>query len=156
MDKIILDEVWNHYLHSIGESIETTDKTYTSWYFDTTEESANELLDLVLIGKKRATASAPWVYEHDNEPLPKVGDYSIVTKWDGKPGAIITTKNIEILPFKDVTADFAAKEGEGDLSLTYWRKVHEKFFTEECSVIGKQFTEDMPVLCEEFEVVFIV
>ncbi|WP_010248741.1 ASCH domain-containing protein [Acetivibrio cellulolyticus] len=157
MDKVnLISQVWKSFLHSVGESIETTDKTFTSWHFEVTERGANSLLDLVIAGKKKATASSPWVFEYDNEPLPKVGDYSIITNWDGIPKAIIRTKNIEILPFKEVTETFAAKEGEGDQSLDFWRKAHKDYFTYECLRIGKQFTEDIPVLCEEFDLVFIV
>lgn len=151
-----ITQVWDTFLQSIGENIDTTDKTYTSWYFGVKESTANSLLGLVLAGRKKATASAPWVYEYDDEPLPKVGDYSIVTNWDGTPKAIIRTISIEIHPFKEVTETFPAKEGEGDLSLDYWRKAHTEFFTYECSSIGKQFSDDMPVLCEEFELVYIV
>lgn len=157
MDKIsLISRVWKKYLQSIGESVETTDKKFTSWHFDVTERSANLLLDLVIVGKKKATASLPWAFEYDNEPLPKVDDYSIITNWDGIPKAIIRTKSIEIVPFNEVTGTFAAKEGEGDLSLEFWRKAHKEYFTYECLRIGKQFIEDIPVLCEEFELVFVV
>lgn len=47
------------------------------------------------------------------------------------------------------------KEGEGDGSLEYWRNVHDEFFSKEMAEIGKLFDEDMPVVCEEFELVFI-
>lgn len=152
----LIRQVWKSFLHSIGETVETTDKTFTSWHFDVTERSANSLLDLVIAGKKKATACSPWIFEYDKEPLPKAGDYSIITNWDGVPKAIIRTKKVEILPFKEVTETFAAKEGEGDLSLNFWRRAHEEYFTYECSRIGKQFTEDMPVFCEEFDLVFTV
>lgn len=45
-------------------------------------------------------------------------------------------------------------EGEGDMSLEYWRKIHRVFFTEELKDLEKEFTEDMMVVCEEFEVVY--
>lgn len=53
-----------------------------------------------------------------------------------------------------VTAEHAYKEGEGDRSLAYWRTVHEKVFTDELMEINKQFADDMPVVCEEFKIVF--
>lgn len=42
---------------------------------------------------------------------------------------------------------FARKEGEGDLSLEYWQKEHQRFFTSE-----GHFSEDMELIAEEFEV----
>ena len=44
--------------------------------------------------------------------------------------------------------------GEGDGSLAHWREVHRAFFTEELAGAGLCFTEDMPVLFEEFELLF--
>ena len=37
--------------------------------------------------------------------------------------------------------------------LESWRKNHEKFFKEEGRLLGYEFSEDMPVIFEEFEVV---
>lgn len=59
------------------------------------------------------------------------------------------------MPFKDVTADFAAAEGEGDGSLAFWRAAHAAYFTRECARLGRAFSEDMPVVCERFDVVGI-
>lgn len=47
------------------------------------------------------------------------------------PVTILETIEVEIKKLLEVDAQFAAGEGEGDLSLQYWRKVHEKFFLEE-------------------------
>jgi uncharacterized protein YhfF len=146
--------MWRSYLQSIGEDIETTNKKYTSWYFENNEEDSNELVELVLKGQKRATASALWSYQFDNEPIPQESDLSIVTDWYGNAKCIIQTKRINIVPYKDVDEDFVKIEGEGDCSLEYWRRGHERYFKQECTRIGKVFTEDMLVICEEFEVVY--
>ena len=57
-------------------------------------------------------------------------------------------------PYRDVTLEQAYKEGEGDRSLSYWRQVHEAFFRKEMEASGMTFTEDMGVVCEEFEVIY--
>ena len=67
---------------------------------------------------------------------------------------IIQTKKVYVVPFHAVTAEHAYKEGEGDKSLAFWRKVHEKFFTECLEEVNLKFTSDMKVVCEEFEVVY--
>ena len=51
-------------------------------------------------------------------------------------------------------AEQARREGEGDRSLLYWQQVHERFFREEMAASGLIFTEDMPVVCEEFHMVW--
>ena len=47
------------------------------------------------------------------------------------PVCVIRLISIRLVRFCDVTEEFARKEGEGDLSLEYWRKEHHRFFTRE-------------------------
>lgn len=124
------------------------------WHFEITESACNYLLDLVLKGKKRATSSAYEGYE-DDEEMPKVGELSVITDWDGNPRCVIKTTNIIILPYKDITFDLAKLEGEDD-NLDSWRKNHEHFFKEEGLELGYEFNENMKVIFEEFEVVEII
>ena len=125
------------------------------WHFELTEGAANYLLGLVLEGKKRATASSLWGYELEGGPLPKAGEMSVITYWDGTPGCVIRTTNVRIIPYHDMTFDIAKLEGEDD-ALESWRKNHEAFFTEEGKELGYTFSEDMPVIFEEFEVVEVL
>src|SRR5699024_12573427 len=53
-----------------------------AWAFGATHQQANELLNLVLVGKKTATASALWGYESAGEPLPTVGEVNIIMDAD--------------------------------------------------------------------------
>ena len=151
-----VEQVWEDYLKTIGETLETTQMTYTHWHFGSTEELANELAELVITGKKKATAGSLWAYEYEEEEIPKIGDCSIIEDWNGKPKAIIMTTKVDIIPFNEVTEEFAAKEGEGDSGLDYWREGHRKFIKWDCIEIGREFTEDMPVVCQEFQVVYRV
>ena len=57
-------------------------------------------------------------------PLPKAGDLSVVTNWARTPLCVIETQRVEIVPYEEVSADFAATEGEGDGSLRYWQQAH--------------------------------
>jgi uncharacterized protein YhfF len=109
---------------------------------------------LVLSGVKRATASLAWRYEHDPVPQSKAGDLSIVTSWSKQPLCIIETTAVEVVPFNEVTEDFARTEGEDDGTLESWRRSHTKFFAGECARIGRTPSESMLVVCERFRVVF--
>jgi uncharacterized protein YhfF len=131
-----------------------TPRFLEAFYFDDNELSANELAALVLAGRKQATAGLLWSHEKGNRPLPQAGDFSIVTDFSGKPVCVIETCKVEIVPFEEVTAEFAAIEGEGDGSLQYWRKAHDAFFERECKRIGRTPDPRMPVVCEQFKVVF--
>jgi uncharacterized protein YhfF len=146
--------MWERYLRSIGEDEKTTEKDTSAWYFCDNQESAVELAELVKAGRKKATASLYYWYNMTKEPLPKEGEFSVVTDYLGEPQCIIKTTKITIVPFKEVNEDFARAEGEGDKSLEQWREIHVDYFTRELKEIGKDFSEDMEVLCEEFELVY--
>ena len=122
--------------------------------FGNSERMAKELNELVLSGVKHATASLAWRYEHDPVPQPKAGDLSIVTSWSKQPLCIIETTSVEVVPFGEVSEDFARTEGEDDGTLESWRRNHTKFFAEECVRIGRNPSESMPVVCERFRVIF--
>ena len=125
-----------------------------SFYFCDNEKDANECAELVLQGNKRATASSMWWYELSNEELPKPGDQSIVTDWQGKALCVIEIVKVEITPFNQITSEFAETEGEGDKSLAYWKKVHWDFYHRELADSKYSPTEDMQIVCEYFKVIF--
>lgn len=54
------------------------------------------------------------------------------------------------------SSGYAAREGEGDGSLAYWRESHWAFFSRECARIGREPAPDMPVVCAEFELLAVV
>jgi uncharacterized protein YhfF len=127
---------------------------YETFSFGDSEALANSLADLVLTGVKRATAGSVWSCEAEGKRLPAPGDLSIVTDWSGRPLCIIETLAVDVVAFDAVTAEFAAAEGEGDGSLSFWRSAHEAYFTRECAGAGRRFSADMPVACERFRVVY--
>ena len=86
--------------------------------------------------------------------LPEAGQFNVITDWSGKAQCITRTKKITILPFREVGEDLAFIEGEGDKSLDYWRKAHISFFTRELEKLNMEFSEDMLVVFEEFEVFY--
>jgi uncharacterized protein YhfF len=121
-----------------------------AWSFGATAEQADELLALVLDGTKTATASAFEDYATEGEDPPEPGTLSIVVDGGGRPRALVVTTEVRTVTFDQVDADHTKDEGEGDLSLEYWRVVHERFFTEHAS----GFRSDMPVLLERFRVLY--
>lgn len=125
------------------------------WHFELTEGACNYLLDLVLKGQKRATSSSVLGYRIEGEEIPKAGNISVITDWDGNPRCVVRTTKVRIIPYKDITFDIAKLEGEDD-TLESWRNNHEAFFKEEGMELGYEFSEDMEVIFEEFEVVEIL
>ena len=146
-----VENFWRGFCEISGVSPETP---FQVWHFGLGREDAEELCQLVLEGKKIATASLPWEYEDKPEDAPIVGGYSVVTDFDGNPKCIVRTSELRVLPFKDVDAEFAFDEGEGDQSLDYWREVHWDYFARRCANLGREPNLEMPVNCERFELLY--
>jgi histidinol-phosphate aminotransferase len=148
--------LWERFLGSDSPAArDARGASYETWQFGYGVEQGDRLLALVLSRRKVGTAGALWAYEHDGEPVPSPGDFSVVTDGSGVARCVIRTTVVRVIPFDDVDAEHAAAEGEGDLSLTYWRDVHWRFFARELAGMGMAATHDMPVVCERFELVFI-
>lgn len=143
---------WDEFQASI--SYDASPLFYEAFHFDDNERTANALGALVLSGRKRATAGLLWTNEVTNKPLPTIGALSVVTDWHDTPLCVIQSTHVEIVPFDSVSDSFAASEGEGDKTLRYWREAHWRFFSRECQRIGREPNPQMPVVCEQFTVVY--
>lgn len=146
-----IEDFWKEFIKTTGK--ESTIQYFECFHFCLTEEWANKLLALVLSGQKKATSSSLPAYEREGSRVPQVGDYSIVTDWDGVPHCVIETTAVTILPFKDITFDICKREGEDD-TLESWQNGHRHFFSEEAKELGYVFSESMPVIFEDFKVVY--
>lgn len=131
-----------------------SERFYEAFHFDDNEKDANALAALVLSGAKRGTASLLWTYEASQKALPAAGCFSVVTTWDRRPVCVIETVKVDVAAYDEVTEVFAALEGEGDGTLSYWRRVHWRYFGRECARLGRAPGLEMPVVCEEFSVVY--
>jgi len=148
----MIDSFWKEFQNEMPEysGVEIP----PSYYFCDNEKDANECADLVNKGIKQATThSLSWLQIHE-EKLPTNGDLAIVTDWHGTPKAFIKTIKVEIVKFKDITAEYAFIEGEGDRSLGYWQKVHWDYYTRELSDHNLKPYQDMELVCEYFETIW--
>ncbi len=146
-----LESFWQRFLAATGRG---DGERYTeAFHFEMNERDAGRLLALVLAGKKRATSSALPGYELEGEQIPRAGELSIITDFAGKPRCVVETTRVEIIPFSQMTFDICSREGE-DETLASWREKHRCFFTEEGRECGYKFTEDMPVVFEDFEMIY--
>lgn len=124
---------------------------YTAWQFGT---EADLLAELTAKGIKTATTSGYDLYEREKESLPLEGEFNVILNQDNQAVCITQTIKVYVVPFKEVTREHAYKEGEGDRSLDYWRKVHIEFFTKYYTENDVTFNDDSLVVCEEFEVIY--
>jgi uncharacterized protein YhfF len=147
-------DLWREFLSTLPAGSELPDLGYEAWSFGDGPEMADRLGGLVLAGRKTATCSALWELEAEGEPVPRPGEMSIVLDGRGEPLCVIETTEVEVRRFDEVDEAFARDEGEGDRSLAYWREAHRGFFSRTLPGIGRRFSEDMPLVCERFRVVY--
>ena len=106
-------------------------------------ELADELLALVLAGTKTATC-----WSARDGQVTEVGRRWVARDGQERPRAVLETVALSRRRFSDVDAAFAAKEGEGDRTLAWWRDAHQRYFTR-----NGGFDPTMDLWCEEFRLV---
>jgi uncharacterized protein YhfF len=148
-----IERFWQSYLGTLPPDTEPTPPP-EPWIFGDSPRLADELAALIMAGTKTATCAALWEYQADGEPVPQPGQLGILQDGAGQPLAVVQTVEVEIKPYDQVDAAFAYEEGEGDRSLVYWRDAHRRFFTRTLAVIGREFDETMPLVCERFRVLY--
>lgn len=125
-----------------------------AWAFGDSPALADELLGLVLAGRKTATATAVPELVAAGEPEPVPGELSIILDGAGRPAALLRTTKVRRARFADVDAGFAAAEGEDDGSLSAWRAGHERYWRRVLPPIGAAFSPDLEIVLEHFELVY--
>lgn len=145
---------WQKFLSTLPSDSPYRSKTYVAEGWGDSPEMADELGALIAQGIKTGTCSALWEWEAEGNPIPQTGLITIALDGRGKPLCIVETTNVFIRKYNEVDAGFACSEGEGDLSLAYWREAHRNFFSRSLPVIGKEFSEDMPLVCERFRLIY--
>ena len=133
-------------------SIENTDKSYFERFsFGDSPEMADELLALVLAGKKTATVSVVL----EDEQTPSVGDLSLVLDGHGNPACVIKTVHLETVKFCDLTWDMVKLEGEAE-NFEQWKSGNIRYWTRDAAKRGYTFTDQTLITFERFEVVEVL
>lgn len=121
-----------------------------AWQMGDSPELASELANLIKKGIKTASCGSFASYQQE-ESAPRIGSYNKILDGQNVPVCVIRLVSLQLVRFCDINEEFARKEGEGDLSLEYWKKEHQRFFIRE-----GHFSEDMELIAEEFEVVEVL
>ena len=155
MTKETVKNYWEQFLASLPPDSPYRGKTFIAEGWGDGPAMADELGALIVQGIKTATCSALWEWEAEGNPIPESGYLTVALDGRGEPLCIVETIEISIRKYNGVDADFARAEGEGDLSLDFWREAHRNFFSRVLPKIGKEFSEDIPLVCERFRVIYL-
>jgi uncharacterized protein YhfF len=118
----------------------------------------DQLVAAILNGSKTSTTGLVVDYEHEGEPLPEVGNRSVVVDSDQRPVAVVEVTGVRVVPLAQVDLAHVIDEGEGHTSVAEWREGHERFWHSEQmrAVLGAPgFTVDdtTPAVLERFRLV---
>ncbi|NAZ88327.1 ASCH domain-containing protein [Kineococcus indalonis] len=122
--------------------------------FGDTARLADELLSLVLEGRKRATAELVDEFTARGEALPRVGGHWIACDGSGAPRVVLRSTELRLGPSTSCEESFAAAEGEDDGTLESWRREHRRYWERTCAARGAVWSEDDEVVFERFTVVW--
>lgn len=127
---------------------------YTVEAFGDSARLADELLDLVLTGRKRATAELVAEFTAQGAQLPRVGGHWIACDGAGRPRVVLRSTELRLGPSTSCDERFAFDEGEGDRSLDGWRREHRRYWERTRAARGAAWSEDDEVVFERFTVVW--
>lgn len=109
-------------------------------------EQRARLTGYVLDGVKVGTAGLLGDYADEGEELERVGERLSLVDSEINELAVIEVTAVEIVPFAEVTWEFARSEGEGFTSIEDWRAAHAAYWAK-AGVIVDDHTE---VVCIGF------
>lgn len=145
-------EFWNGYLKKTGQKVENA--VYNGELcFEDSSWAGQSQLSLVLAGKKTAIFTPFPSFDINRESVPCGGEVYIVEDTAEEPCAVIRVKDVKLIPFNQIDWDLARQDGENE-NLEDWQDKEREFFEDEADICGFDFTEDMPVVCEIFELVY--
>ncbi len=108
------------------------------------------LTDLVLAGRKWATAGLLELdYHAEAEELEHVGEHLALVDDSGSHVATVEVVSVELVPFAEVTWEFARSEGEGYDAVEDWRETHRRYWRDE----GVMVDDATTVVCLSFDLV---
>lgn len=151
--KSVEQAYWESYLRSIPEQDRPIHPRVIAGHAGNAQIT-DELLQLYFEGKKWAGSSLVEDFESAGDPLPAVGDYWIVLDSQSQPRCILRTDRVVISKFKDLPEEIAIAEGEGDLSVEYWKRVHGQMYLPHLEKWGVKDLNEARVITEFFTLVY--
>ncbi len=149
-----VDRYWEQFLASLPAGASRPSTYRDTAAFGITWDDAGEIAPLVRNGTKTASGSLLWSNEVDGKPGPRPGELWIVLAGADEPVCIIETTEVRIIPYDEVPKEYAWEGGEGDRTLSDWRRMYWEYIVSECTRIGREPDRKAPLAMERFRVVY--
>ncbi|NQW09798.1 MAG: ASCH domain-containing protein [Alphaproteobacteria bacterium] len=135
---------WEDFLATRPDPETDRQRLHDVFAFDDNPEGAAFCAAAVIAGDKVATSGLLAMYDAEGRSHPVPGDLEIVTEFDGTPRAVIGIERVDSAPYGAIDAAFARAEGDG--SLTAWRKLHQRYYGQQCAELGLSLTDKTQLL----------
>lgn len=152
-DLAAAERMWAEYRAAHPEAVGAAPE-YTVEHFGDSARLADELLEIVLSGRKRATAEIVADFLARGDAVPRIGSHWIACDSTGAPRIVIRSTELRLGPFGSADASFASDEGEDDGSLESWRREHRRYWERVSAARGAVWSEDDEIVFERFSVVW--
>lgn len=151
LDRVAAAAMWADY---VAAHPRAAADAYVVDRFGDSAALSDALLDVVLSGRKRATADLVAEFAARGEPLPRIGSHWVACDGAGRPRLVLRSTDLRIAAFDEVDEQFAHDEGEDDRTLASWRREHRRYWQRTCAARGAVWTERDEIVLERFAVVW--
>ena len=149
-----IESFWQSFLGSEESPENAKDLFLESFQIGSTPAQADQGASLILSGKKTATSSLLWEYDQSGKPKPSTGALSVVEDGECNAVCVVETTWVQVIPFSEVDESFARDYGETDGTIKNWYEEFEDYYWKVCESMNRELTDDAPLVCERFRVIF--
>jgi uncharacterized protein YhfF len=149
----VIEAFWQAYLLTLPQR-ERRQRYFEAVSWGNSPELEDRIASLIAEGIKTTTSSLLWSQQVYQWPVEQPGDKSIVLDSKKSPVCFIETVRVETRPFNEVDADFVYRYGEGDRTMHFWNHNMWVYYQQECTALGREAASEMPMICQEFKVIY--
>lgn len=125
-----------------------------AWGFGDNPELKQEMIELILNGKKRTSTNLLIESKLAGYPDSRIGAYHIILDGEDNPTAVIRTVQLTLGKLEDVSDDHAYWEGEGDRTRETYLNEHIKYYKRIGEQLGFEFNLDLELEFERFKLIY--
>lgn len=139
---------------SVELSFTAQARGYSERCIGNSAEIVDQVLELVISGEKTGTFSLPDELARLG-PLPRVGDYLVLTRFDGRAACLVVIESCEELPFDEIGPSHIQTEGSAVRDINAWRDFHRQYWGAVLASRGESFSQSQPIVAQRFRLLAV-
>lgn len=127
---------------------------YEVRWFGIDAKTTQSIFNHITTDNKHGTFTLPWILERTGQPVTKVGTLITLIDYGGAPTLVLRITGNEVIKFGDIDERVTNLDGPPVRDVKVWKPVHRDFWNGVLKKYDMAVTDDMPVLVEQFELVY--